>query len=79
MSNFFDYTTRILCLCDYVKSDERPLKKGNTYPVGVRVHPLFGPCYYLLDDDGKWTTGYFMEQDSYHFKEVPNTVDYILA
>jgi hypothetical protein len=77
METFFDYKTRILVLEDYPSPNNKKLTKGNTYPVGVRKHPLFGDCYYLLNHKEEWMNGYFIEKDPRLFKEIQNSVSFI--
>jgi hypothetical protein len=73
----FEYITHVRCLRDY--GNESPMKAEGIYLVGVRNHPLFGYCYYLLDSESNWTTNYFIERDSAFFEEITNSIEYVLS
>jgi len=74
----FEYITHVKCIKGYESPDDRTLKEGGIYLVGVRNHPLYGYCYYLLDSESKWTTNYYTERDSHHFEEITNSIEYVL-
>jgi hypothetical protein len=75
----FEYKTHILCIEDYISPNKNnKFQKGETYYVGLRNHPLFGLCYYELQEDGESVTGYFIEKDKRLFKEIKNATQFIL-
>jgi hypothetical protein len=74
----FEYITHVKCIKGYVSPSVPLMKEGGIYLVGVRNHPLFGYCYYLLDSESKWTTNYYIVRDSRYFKEITNSIEYVL-
>lgn len=85
----FEYKTHILCIEDYpspnnpthfdkYKTKIKKFEKGKTYHVGVRKHPLIGLCYYELQEDGESVTGYFIEKNKRLFKEINNSIHFII-